>query len=474
VKLSSSVSDDLVRRAGSPSYDRWWQQVTNTGYCTRPVQLAGHGHRIDPTTGEVLGDYTTASEPDGVLLTACGNRRAAVCPPCSATYRSDTWQLVAAGLRGGKGLPETVAEHPAIFATLTAPSFGPVHSTRARRGRPRPCRPARRGKWLWCEHGRPTTCDRVHSSSDSDVGTPLCPDCFDYAGAVLFNALVPELWRRTTIYLQRAVAARVGLSPTALRRQVRITFTKVAEYQARGLVHLHAVIRFDGVTDDSTQVVAPPAEYDTRLLMAALRDAARAVTVVVPDLGDGKECVLGWGTQLHARPIRSASRMTNPLAIAAYVAKYATKAAETVTGGVQRRLRSLADLNTHKIDGHARRLIETCWRLGARRDLADLKLRRWAHMLGFGGHFSTRSRRYSVTLTSLRAARREWRRRDSGDNTAIAGEWRYQATGHLSLGDALLAATAASARAKAAEAARAARRDYGRSGLIVTSGARCG
>jgi hypothetical protein len=457
MKLSGRLSDDLVRRVASPSYERWWQQVTNTGYCTRPVQLAGHGHRVNVDTGEIIGSYSTIGEPDGVLLTACGNRRAAVCPPCSATYRADTWQLVAAGLRGGKGVPDSVAEHPAIFATLTAPSFGPVHSTRKKRGRARQCRPARRRTWLWCEHGQPTTCDRTHDTSDTDVGTPLCADCFDYAGAVLFNARVPELWRRTTIYLQRAVAAERGISVTALRRQVRVIFTKVAEYQARGLVHLHAVIRFDGV-DESGEVVPPPAGYDSRLLMTALRTAAGRVSVVAPDSGDGKRRVLTWGPQLHTRPIRTSSSTSNPTAIAAYVAKYATKAAETVTGGVHRRLRSLADLNQHKLDDHARRLIETCWLLGGRPELAHVKLRRWAHMLGFGGHFSTRSRRYSVTLSALRAARREWRRDHSEDKSLLAGTWRYRATGHHSLGDSLLAATAARTRQQAAEAARAQRR----------------
>jgi hypothetical protein len=35
------------------------------------------------------------------------------------------WQLVYAGLAGGhKGVPESLAEHPQVFATLTAPSFG--------------------------------------------------------------------------------------------------------------------------------------------------------------------------------------------------------------------------------------------------------------------------------------------------------------------------------------------------------------
>jgi hypothetical protein len=35
-----------------------------------------------------------------VLLVACGTRRAALCLPCSATHRADSYQLVATGLRG--------------------------------------------------------------------------------------------------------------------------------------------------------------------------------------------------------------------------------------------------------------------------------------------------------------------------------------------------------------------------------------
>jgi hypothetical protein len=180
--------------------------------------------------------------------------------------------------------------------------------------------------------------------------------------------------------------------------------------------------------------------------------------VTAPDIGDGQRRVLRWGPQLHARPIRTASVATNAAAVAAYVAKYATKAAETVTGAVHRRLRTLADLDAYKMHPHARRLIETCWQLGARPDLAHLKLRRWAHMLGFGGHFSTRSRRYSVTLTALRSARRMWRRASSQDQTLLAGTWRYRASGHQTLGDTLLAATAARTRQQAAEAVRSQRR----------------
>ena len=50
------------------------------------------------------------------------------------------------------------------------------------------------------------------------------------------------------------------------------------------------------------------------------------------------------------------------------------------------------------VPDHVAELVRACWELGARPSLATLRLRKWAHMLGFGGHFSTNSRRYSTTL----------------------------------------------------------------------------
>lgn len=51
-----------------------------------------------------------------MIYTACGDRRTSVCPSCAETYRRDTYQLIRAGLAGGKGVPESVAIHPAVFA----------------------------------------------------------------------------------------------------------------------------------------------------------------------------------------------------------------------------------------------------------------------------------------------------------------------------------------------------------------------
>jgi hypothetical protein len=447
------VAGRVAARASAGTFARWHAQVAATGFCANPIRLAGGGQHVDTTTGEFTGVYTTIDEPDGVLLVACGNRRAAVCPPCSATYRADSYQLVATGLRGGKTIPSSVANHPAVFATFTAPSFGLVHTVRgSERGR-RLCHPPRRGEWQWCAHGTPSVCTRAHQRDDAIVGAPLCDRCYDTAGTVLFNALVPELWRRTTIYLPRMLAHVAGISQSQLRRQLRVSFTKVAEYQRRGVIHLHAVIRLDGPDgyDD-----APPAWADVTMLRRALRSAAAEVSVPAPEIGDGVGRRIRWGDQLDVRSIRNAGVM-NPPRAAAYLAKYATKASEGLTGGLTGRVRTVSEINAQEMPEHIRRIVKTCWALGGRRDLGQLRLRRWTHMLGFAGHFATRSRRYSLTLRSLREARVSWRRSHDA-RRVVDGTWRYLGRGHSTPADGALVAAAAATRMHAAEAARAQRR----------------
>src|SRR5215469_12247480 len=85
------------------------------GGCLQPVLLRGRVDHIDGATGELLHRYTTVHEPGGVLPIACKTRRASQCPPCAEVYRADTYQLIRAGLSGGKGIPETVTTHPCVF-----------------------------------------------------------------------------------------------------------------------------------------------------------------------------------------------------------------------------------------------------------------------------------------------------------------------------------------------------------------------
>jgi hypothetical protein len=239
--------------------------VRHAGGCLQPVLLRGRVDHIDGATGELLHRYTTVHEPGGVLPIACKTRRASQCPPCAEIYRTDTYQLIRAGLSGGKGIPATVATHPCVFATLTAPSFGPVHARREKNGLIVACHP-RRG-YPACPHGRPQSCRQRHGRDDALLGEPLCPGCYDYTGSVLFNACAPELWRRFTITLRRSLARQAGLTNKALAAQLRVSYAKVAEYQRRGVVHFHAIIRLDGPAGPDT---VPPGWATLELLAAAI------------------------------------------------------------------------------------------------------------------------------------------------------------------------------------------------------------
>ncbi|MGH3164515.1 MAG: replication initiator [Trebonia sp.] len=254
--------------------------------CTRPVRLFGRVDYLDSATGEILHRYTTEHEPGGVLRVPCKTRRASRCQYCAEIYRADTYQLIRAGLTGGKGVPATVAAHPCLFVTRTAPSFGAVHARREKDGRVLLRRPRRDGGT--CPHGRPVACAERHNADDPRIGTPVCVDCYDYTESVLFNAMAPELWRRFA------------------------------------------------------------------------------------------ECLL----------------------------------------------------------------------IGQVPDLKQLGTARWAHMLGFRGHFSTKSRAYSTTLGALRAARAEHNRAEhadqlpAGDTVLVVADWHFAGLGHLDD----LAATAAELR----------------------------
>ncbi|WP_435829325.1 replication initiator [Nonomuraea muscovyensis] len=435
----------MIARLNSPDYDRWAAQIHRTGGCRQPIHLRGKVDHYDRDTGQLLYRYTTRTEPDGVLRLPCKTRRASRCPACAETYRADTYHLIRAGLTGGKGVPETVTTHPTLFVTLTAPSFGAVHARREQGGKVLPCHARRDAET--CPHGRIMSCTTKHSPDDPRLGEPLCPHCYDYTGSVLFNALSPLLWKRFADSLRRHLAKLGGLVLKDLRHHLTVSFAKVAEYQRRGIVHFHAVIRLDGPT------ASPPAWATADTLTDAVRHAAQVVSALVPAVDDQPARLFKWGTQLDIRPITLAGDLTDQ-AVAGYIAKYATKAAECV-GTLDRRINPLDNLDAYNLRDHPRRLITECLRLGAMEDLADLRLTQWAHMLGFRGHFSTRSRHYGPTLGDLRAAREQHARDDEittgrlplfdEDTVLVISEWAYAGKGY-SLGDQIIAAAITGSR----------------------------
>ena len=175
-------------------------------------------------------------------------------------------------------------------------------------------------------------------------------------------------------------------------------------------MHFHALVRLDGPkTPDG--FAAAPTRIDATVLADLIAQAVRSVRLTVPGVdgpnGDDPTRVLVFGRQLDARPVKTSRRTDDPGRaltpgqVAGYLAKYATKSA-TDSGASD--------------NAHHRRLRATARQLATRAQAADQAdggeagayglLGKWVHMLGFRGHFASKSRRYSITLGALRRARR--------------------------------------------------------------------
>ena len=234
-----------------------------------------------------------------------------------------------------------------------------------------------------------------------------------------------------------------------------MSFAKVAEFQARGMVHFHAVIRLDG--QDADGALADPPKWATvDLLDSGIHAAVAGAFISSPnDEVTGGPRRIAFGGQVHVEPIvadeLTGAEMTEEK-VASYIAKYATKGA-TTEGTVDRRIKERADIDGLALTPHQRRLIDTCWQLGdidKHPELAGLRLRPWAHMLGYRGHFSTKSRRYSTTMGALREVRCSFRRQQAqehgGDrwqpvdaSALVITSWRFAGQGYVDAADTYVA-----------------------------------
>jgi hypothetical protein len=377
--------------------------------CANPIRLRGFYQLITPDTGEVLTQAGSPDAPDGIVFVACKDRRSACCAPCSRLYERDAYHLIAAGLRGGKNVPDSVGTHPLVMLTLTAPSFGPVHGNR--------------------EHGQPCRCGQLHQDDDPIVGNPIDPARYRYAEQVIWNHYAPELWRRTVKAIRRQLATALGIPRSKLPEVARVRFAKVAEFQRRGVVHYHAVIRTDGPATDE----APPTPCTTSMLETIAERAAASVAIALPEpiqrcLPSESRAVLQWGSQRETAGIDS--HTCTPAA--GYIAKYATKATETATGGtLVKPIRNIRNVDQLAVSEHVRALIRASWELAEQ--TGDVAFKRWAHQFGYGGHTLTKSHDYSTTFTALRAARNQWRRDGNSEGGAIVrAKLAYAGRGHHS------------------------------------------
>ena len=277
-----------------------------------------------------------------------------------------------------------------------------------------PCR-ARRDKPV-CPHGRPAWCNKRHDHDDPQVGQPLCWQCYDYTGHVVWQWHAPELWRRFGIALQRDLAKRCGLSVARFRKRCKIAYSKVVEFQARGAIHIHAPIRLD--SPDGPDGPAPDVPLTTADLEDAIKIAAAHVQLDSAPV-DGVVYRLRWGSQVDCRtitdntdPDRHNTTAAHPRQVAAYLAKYLTKATEDF--GLPSRVFSAKHAVMAGASPHAIRLIETAEHIHEVGGEAYERLSANFATLGYRGHPITKSRAYSVTFGQIRRSRRIHRARPAG------------------------------------------------------------
>lgn len=325
------------------------------------------------------------------------------------------------------------------------------------------------------------------------MGQPLCGQCYDYFGHVLFTWHLPELWRRFTIALRRAVAAQLRARGMD-RGSVRVSFVKVVELQARAVPHIHALIRLDPPSAPTTQSDqnhygpaaacgggeprsdAGPRGWVSPItageLATLIQSAARQIRVDVLAL-DGEVRELGFGTQIDVQPL-SGEAMAEPVdtgltarlsprRVAAYLAKYVTKSLQDF--GITARRLSTEAIATLDVSEHVRAILTTIAELAERVEpMAGIG--RWLHTLGYRGHITTKSRHYSTTMGALRAARATWTRtrdakhvehkgdmRPKGRNAPVTEVpadveadqvlWKFDHAGHTSAGERTLVYSAA-------------------------------
>ena len=132
----------------------------------------------------------------------------------------------------------------------------------------------------------------------------MCRDCYDYQSHIVWQWWAPELWRRFTIDLRRALARHLGVPDSRLARArdgaVR-EGGRVPAARHRPLPRPHPPRR--PRTDDG---FAPaPGGMTAALLLGVVGQAAAGVAFDAPPLYEGDVVRrLRFGAQVDSRPIR--------------------------------------------------------------------------------------------------------------------------------------------------------------------------
>ena len=215
--------------------------------------------------------------------------------------------------------------------------------------------------------GRCTASAATATTTDR-LGEPLCADCYRYTDHVLWQWHAPELWRRYTQLVRTALARRAGLTGKDFKERARLAYTKVVEFQARGVIHVHVVVRLDGPDGPESP---PLVGLDADDLAAAIHEVAETPAPHRHARGHRARSRCAGASRSTPGPSRRAAGrddiegQAHPEQVAAYLAKYLTKSTEDFGLDGHGRVHSATDARYLGASDHAIRLIEAAEHLAA-------------------------------------------------------------------------------------------------------------
>lgn len=284
-----------------------------------------------------------------VVFIRCESTQARLCPSCARLRQIDQMRLIGSGCNTSDrdGVTEQhVAGYKFWFITLTAPSFGPVHRVpKTERSRPVQC-----------------GCGLVHKHGDVLKGVPIKLKTYRYREQIEWNDRVNRLAKLTMDKLRE-------LLPES-------EYAFVREWQARGVIHLHGIVRVPEWMEDSEVM-------SSLMSLKAVKDNGAT-----------------WGREIDVRPVDT-GQTGNSVRYMSKVVAYTSKQQGESDGVLPEARRR----HYNRLDWHARRL--RCGKRNCGKRCRGKKHREFGHT----GHMMTMSKGWSfvgLTRTALVEQRKEY------------------------------------------------------------------
>lgn len=217
----------------------------------------------------------------GDHLSRCWSKDYATCRSCAALHALYTKKLLSSGM-------EDPDAHYFLL-TLTAPSFGKVHSV--------PHGPS--DKLVTC------VCGVTHKFGSRLAGVALDLERYRYREAVEWNHSSTKLFHRSWTYLSRELEG--------------VEYAAVREFQTRGLIHLHVVVRVPSLVtiDDAYKKLGKVRSYkfgkfawgraadvqliQTEVAVGAVRYLSKVIGYTTKTLGKSRDLLSDEQREFYGR-----------------------------------------------------------------------------------------------------------------------------------------------------------------------------